>query len=234
MKYVGEIPARLGSKRVKLKNLRLIGDKPMIAYAIEACKESKNLADIYVNTESDKIGKVAEHFGAKHYLRSQELSQDHIVSDQFNYDFLMNTDCDAVVMVNPVSPLVLPEDIDNAIEIFEKESLNTLITIKEEKLQSFYKNEAINFDVNKLLPMTQDLSPIQLCAWTVCIWRKDSFIESYNKNGHAVFHGKVGFYPIDPLRAIKISEEHDFKLAEALINERNSNSNLEAKYFELS
>lgn len=232
MKYVAEIPARLGSKRVKQKNLRMILDKPMIAYAIEACKGSQKLTEIFVNTESYEIGKVAKLFGAKHYLRSEELSQDHIVSDQFNFEFLSNTECDAVVMVNPVSPLVLSEDIDAAIKEFESENLDTLISIREEKLQSFYKNEAINFDVNELLPMTQNLSPIQLCVWTVCIWRKETFLKAFNEKGHAVFHGKIGFYPIDPLRSIKISEEHDFKLAEALLRARQENAS-EAKFFEI-
>lgn len=234
MKYVGEIPARLGSKRVKMKNLRMILDKPMIAYAIEACLKSTRLSETYVNTESDEIGEVAEYFGAKHYRRSNELSQDHIVSDQFNNDFLLNIECDAVVMVNPVSPLVLPGDIDAAIEKFETENLDTLVSIKEEKLQTFYQNKPINFDVNKLLPMTQDLDPIQLCAWTVCIWRKESFLKSFQEKGRAVFHGKIGLFPINPLRAIKVSEEHDFQLAEMLINARSSNSiEKEIKYFSL-
>lgn len=233
MKYVGEIPARLGSKRVKMKNLRLILEKPMIAYAIDACLKSQKLSEVYVNTESDEIGKVAELFGAKFYKRNIELAQDHIVSDQFNYDFLQNMDCDAVVMVNPVSPLVLPEDIDAAINQFEREELDTLISIKEEKLQSFYQNKSINFDVNKLLPMTQDLDPVQLCVWTVCIWRKETFLKSFAEKGHAVFSGKVGLFPIDPLRSIKISEEHDFKLAELLLAAKSSKNKSDAKYFEL-
>lgn len=232
MKYVAEIPARLGSKRVKMKNLRLIAGKPMIAYAIEACTQSKKLSDVFVNTESDQIGQVAKYFGAKHFKRSEELAQDHIVSDQFNYDFLLNTDCDAVVMVNPVSPLVLPADIDSAIEKFENDHLDTLISIKNEKLQSFYQDSPINFDINKLLPMTQDLDPIQLCVWTVCIWRKETFIKAFEEKGHAVFHGKVGLHPIDPLRAIKISEEHDFQLADILIRSRSAQV-IEPEFFDL-
>lgn len=233
MKFVGEIPARLGSQRVKMKNLRLIGDKPMIAYAIQACNESKELSEVYVNTESDLIGKVAEHFHAKHYKRDKSLSEDHIVSDQFNYDFLQNTDCDAVVMVNPVSPLVTSEDIDSAVQKFREEELDTLISIREEKLQSFYQNKPINFDINKLLPMTQNLDPIQLCVWTVCIWRKSTFLKSFEERGHAVFHGKIGFYPISPMRSIKISEEHDFRLAEVILKAMNSGNELKPKYFSL-
>ena len=86
-KYIAEIPARLGSQRVKQKNLRLIEGEPMIAYAIKACKNASSISEVYVNTESDLIGQVALDYGVKYYKRSQELALDHIVSDQFNYDF---------------------------------------------------------------------------------------------------------------------------------------------------
>ncbi|EDH3576747.1 acylneuraminate cytidylyltransferase, partial [Campylobacter jejuni] len=76
-KYVAEIPARLGSKRVKQKNLRLIDGEPMIAYAIKACKNVDDISEIYVNTESDIIGQVALDYGVKYYKRKQELSLDH-------------------------------------------------------------------------------------------------------------------------------------------------------------
>lgn len=220
MKYVGEIPARMGSKRVKQKNLRLIDGKPMMAYAIEACLGSKRVSEVYVNAESDELGRVAEDFGAKFYKRKPELAEDHIVSDQFNYDFLCNIDCDALVMINPVSPLVEAEDIDNAISYFEENQLDTLITVRNERLQAFFEGKALNFNDDALLPMTQDLSPVQLCAWTVCIWRKKTFIESFEQKGFAVFSGKYGLYPIDPIKSIKISYEEDFRMAEMLIRAR--------------
>ena len=45
------IPARYGSKRVKQKNLRLINNKPLIHYVIDAAKGSELLTDVYVNNE---------------------------------------------------------------------------------------------------------------------------------------------------------------------------------------
>lgn len=232
MKFVAEIPARFGSKRVPKKNLRLINGKPMLAYAIEACKNSRYLDEVYVNTENDEIGKAGTTYGARYYKRSEELAGDTIVSDQFNYDFLKNTDCDAVVMVNPVSPLVISEDIDGAIEKFQQENLDTLISTRAEKLQTFYKGKALNFDIHKLLPMTQNLDPVELCVWTVCIWRKKTFLEHFEKYGHAVFSGKIGFYRIDPIRSIKISEEHEFRLAEMLIEAQGKIHSEEPQYFQ--
>ena len=233
MKFVAEIPARLGSKRVKMKNLRLLNGKPMIAYAIEACKAAKLVSDIYVNTESDKLGEVAEKLGAKFYKRKPELAEDHIVSDQFNYDFMKSIDMDCLVMVNPVSPLVTSGDIDSAIQYFEENEFDSMISVKEEKLQSFYQNKSLNFDVNGLLPMTQNIDPVQLCVWTVCIWRKEIFIKSYEENGFAVFSGKIGLYPINPMHAIKISYEEDFQMAEMLIAARNNKGSSKAEYYEI-
>ena len=42
----------------------------------------------------------------------------------------------------------------------------------------------------------------------------------YEKNGCAVFNGKIGFFPIPPLRSIKVSYEEDFLIAEALLKLR--------------
>ena len=46
------IPARLGSTRVKNKNLRLINNKPLISYVIETVKKTNIFDDIYLNSDS--------------------------------------------------------------------------------------------------------------------------------------------------------------------------------------
>ena len=68
-----------------------------------------------------------------------------------------------------------------------------------------------------MLPRTQDIPPIQICAWSVCVWRSKTFIESFEKKGYAVFSGKIGFYPLNLLKSVKISTEEDFLLAEELL-----------------
>ncbi len=215
-RYVIAIPARMGSKRVKQKSLRLIDGKPMIRYAIDAAKESR-VDEVYVNTESEVIGGLAGDCGVRFYKRRPELAADTVTSDAFNYDFIKNVLPDVLVMVNPVSPLITGADIDAAIDFFEEGGYDTVITAREEKLQAFCEGKAVNFDPDGPLPMTQNIPPVVLCAWSVCIWRAKTFVENYEKKGYAVFSGKVGFYPMNPLKCIKISTEEDFRLAEAVI-----------------
>lgn len=221
MKYVAEIPVRLGSKRVPKKNLRLICGKPMVGYAVEACKQSKRLDEVYINSEAEELKTLADDYGVNFYRRKPELAEDHVVQDEFNYDFLSNVECDVLVMVNPVSPLVLPEDIDDVIRFFEEGDYDTVISVKEEQLQSFYRNEPLNLDIHKKLPMTQDLDPVQLCCWTVCVWKAEKLRTHFEKNGFGVFVGRLGLYPFDHIRALKVSTETDFRIAEVVIEARN-------------
>ena len=48
--------------------------------------------------------------------------------------------------------------------------LDTLLSVRSERLHAFYKGEPLNFSTRVLLPMTQDLEPVQLSVWTVSVW----------------------------------------------------------------
>lgn len=217
MKIIGQIPARLGSVRVKQKNLRIINGQPLIGYAISAGLNSKKLSELYVNSESEIIGETAKNLGANFYMRPSELATDYATQDQFNYDFIIKTKADVLVLINPVCPLITSDDIDNIISFYLDNDYNTVITTKEEQLHSFYDGRPINFNPDGQLPRTQDIEPIQICNWAIAIWNAHSFIDSYLKKGHGAFHGKIGLFPIHPLKGIKISTEEDFQIAESLL-----------------
>ena len=217
MKIIAEIRARAGSKRVKNKNMRSLNGRPMISYAIEAAKRSRLLSEVYVNSDSNEIGNYAESLGVKFYNRPEELAGDLTTSDEYNYDFINAVKPDILVQVNPVCPLIGGDDIDDIIAYFIDKNADSLVTIKEERLQAFHKGEPINFDINKKLPRTQDIEPIQVCSWPVCIWKAETFKKAFEKEGHAVFSGNLELYPVSQLKSVKVSYEEDFILAETLL-----------------
>ncbi len=217
MKIIAEIPARAGSKRVKNKNMRALNGRPMISYAIEAAKRSRLLSEVYVNSDSNEIGNYAESLGVKFYNRPEKLAGDFTTSDEYNYDFINAVKPDILVQVNPVCPLIDGDDIDDVIAYFIDKNADSLVTIKEERLQAFHKNKPINFDINKKLPRTQDIEPIQVCSWPVCVWKAKTFKKAFEKEGHAVFSGNLELYPVSQLKSVKVSYEEDFILAETLL-----------------
>ena len=106
MKVVAMIPARFGSKRIPKKNIRLLNGIPLISYIIRAAKEAKCFDEIYVNSESDILGEIAEKEGVSFYKRPAELSTDSATNDEFTQDFMNNVECDVLVQLLPTSPFI--------------------------------------------------------------------------------------------------------------------------------
>lgn len=74
-KVVALIPARSGSQRVPDKNVRTLGDHPILAYSIASARASGVFAEVIVSTDSNKYAEVALHYGASvPFLRPAEIS----------------------------------------------------------------------------------------------------------------------------------------------------------------
>ena len=75
---VAVIPARGGSQRIPRKNIRLLNDKPLIAYSIETALTSGLFDQVIVSTDDAEIAQIARDFGAKTpFLRPENLA-DHM------------------------------------------------------------------------------------------------------------------------------------------------------------
>ena len=75
---VAVIPARGGSKRIPRKNIRDFCGKPMVAWSIEAAKQSGCFDAVIVSTDDNEIAEIARHYGAETpFMRPQELSDDY-------------------------------------------------------------------------------------------------------------------------------------------------------------
>ncbi|HHQ68693.1 MAG TPA: pseudaminic acid cytidylyltransferase [Halothiobacillaceae bacterium] len=73
------IPARGGSKRIPRKNIREFCGKPMIAWSIEAARESGCFDRIIVSTDDPELASLAEQYGAEiPFLRPSSLADDRV------------------------------------------------------------------------------------------------------------------------------------------------------------
>ena len=92
-KILCSIAARAGSKGVPGKNTKLLNDKHLIGYAIEAAIGSKYIDKVIVSTESKKIAKIAKKYNAEvPYLRSDNLSEDLIPLTEVTKDTMFKMD----------------------------------------------------------------------------------------------------------------------------------------------
>jgi len=232
-KVIAVVPARIGSNRIKLKNLRLINGNPLISYCINTLKKCKTVNDIYVNSDSELIGKVAIRYGVKFYKRRKELATSKSMIDEYIYDFLKNVDCDIIAVINPTSPFITSAEIDDAINNFVIHDYDTQLAYEDIKTHCFYNEEAINFSINGKHPRSQDLTPIKALNFAVTLWKKAKFIEQYERMEYGVYTGKIGFYSFHGFSNIDIDWEDDFILAQMIMENIKKYENLTPEYDEV-
>ena len=224
------IPARIGSTRFKMKNLAMMDGKPMIAYAIMAALSSKVFDRVIVNSDSEVFRSIAEEYGAEFYLRPKHLGGSTVKSDDVVMDFIENYSCDIVVWENPIAPLQTLEDIQNTIQYFLSNNLDSLFTVKTEQIQCVFDNQPINFKEQEKFAQTQDLKPIYPFVPFIMMWRTSTFINVFKERGYAFFCGEVGYFPVSQFSSVIIKYEIDFRFAEILLKLKNEGEK-EIDYF---
>jgi len=233
MKIVGMIPARLGSTRVKNKNLRKINKKPLIQYIIDSSLKSEYLDEIYINSEAPIFKEIADKNNIQFYLRDVFLATDTATNDDFALDFINNIECDILVQLLPTSPFLSAEEIDRFIGKMIEEKYDTMVSVSDVRIETIYKNQPINFDQKKKTPPSQLLEPVKAYACGIMGWKTDNFRNNIKKFG-AAYHGgdgKIGFYELKGFSIVDIDNEEDFILAEA-VSEAIMKPKKEAKYYD--
>lgn len=136
MRTLAVIPARGGSKGIPRKNMRLMGGRPLISYAIENALACPLVGDVAVTSESDEIlAFAAQYEGVWSLERKSALAADAVTLDPVVFDAVEQMEAlrgrryDAVVTLQPTSPLLTPEVLGAALEEFEASGKDSLISV---------------------------------------------------------------------------------------------------------
>lgn len=219
-KVLAYIPARLGSVRVRAKNLRLLNNRPLLSYAIETLNQATSFSASFVNTESSEIAAVAKTWGMQAYMRAPNLATSSTKTDEIVYDFLKKNPCDAVALINPTAPFLKTETIDAAVQAFIKNPSDALFSINTIKKHCRFKDQWLNVDPTKPSPRTQDLDPISFINFIICIFDSRNAISQYEKNGNFLYSGNNFFFEIPEEESFDIDYEFEFDIAEAYMKSK--------------
>jgi CMP-N-acetylneuraminic acid synthetase len=137
---------------------------------------------------------------------------------------------DIVAWVNPTSPLQTGEEIRNVINYFIENQLDSLITVENKQVHCAYHGEPLNFSVEGLFAKTQDLTPVQLFVYSIMMWRTRTFLQNYEREGHALLSGKLGYYPVSKETAVIIKTDIDLMIAESVIKAKAGEQAYQVKY----
>lgn len=211
---IAVIPARGGSKTIPRKNLYPLCDKPLIQYTIEAAERS-NLSDWILTTDDEEIAALTN----KAIMRPPELARDdtpmypvvkHAVEEYEKKNGVYGIYVDAVMLLQPTSPLRTSDDINRALEMFSGDCLvsvcagiHPMKSYTSERKPFYYQN-----------PFSKH---VHRC------WTRNGaiFITSRRLlDSGKLFNNNPLLYVMPKTRSIDIDDWEDLILAEAMLMRR--------------
>lgn len=125
---LGITPARGGSKGISKKNIRIISGKPLIAWTIEAAKQSTMLDRFIVSSDDEEILSTAARYGAEMLRRPDEFATDTASTLSVIQHAVEHIPCDIVVLLQATSPIRRQGLIDECIREFIDHDYDSLAT----------------------------------------------------------------------------------------------------------
>lgn len=224
---LGIITARGGSRRVPLKNIKLLGGKPLIAYSIEAAHSSNLLDRLIVSSDHPEIISIAKQYGAEvPFVRPKELAEEVpselVVQHAVNYmEEIEKMAVDIVVAIQPTTPFIKGVDIDACINLVKNNGFDSsfscrLITEPPQwmfrKLPNGGGEPFIAGSIKGNRGIFQELEELYIPNGGIYVTKKDALFRE-----NVLITKKVGLYVMPHERSVDIDEQMDFLFAEFLL-----------------
>ena len=223
-KVICIIPARGGSKGIKLKNLQKVCGKPLIYYPIKAAIESKVCDKILVSTDSQKIANCALKFGAEvPFLRNKKFAKDLTTTEKtLKYALLQAEEFykekfDICVFLTCTNLFRQSQWIKTAVNNLKKnKKLDSSFSVHQ-----FYKH-IWHYDkkkLKKILPWMKEYTSRQIAPK---LFREDTGLASATRSKFWRKEKRIGkrvslIINHDPFTGIDIHSERDLYLANIIM-----------------
>ena len=225
---VALIPARAESKRVKDKNIRLLGGKPLMAWTIQAADESGLFKDIVVSSDSDEILKIARDYGATTIKRPEEYATDTSPDIEWlRHAIGASASFDAFALLRPTSPFRTADTIRRAYAEFSEagraiDSLRAVERVKQHPGKMWLHYPQTNLIAPLLLQPGHPWHSSQMAAlpevWVQNASMEIAWTDTIKRYGNQAGEVVAPFFT-EGHEGFDINDEHDWKAAEMLVAE---------------
>lgn len=231
------VPARSGSKGLPMKNIRLLQGRPLLAWPIDAARNTHYIDRVVVSTDSEEYAKLAHAAGADvPFLRPDELSVDTAPSIAFILHALDTLEAsgdkyDYVVLLEPTSPLTEASDIEAALETLAAHLAVADAIVSVAELVSTHPAFAVSLDETGLmhpyasqsfgqLPRRQDIKPLYSLDGSLYISTTEAL---RSKKGFC--HERTLSHVMPHYKAFEVDDLVDFVCIEAILAQRDAIKN---------
>ncbi len=136
-KVLAVIPARGGSKGVPRKNLRTLGDKPLIAHIAHTAHQVHAIDKVIISTEDQELMAIAKKAGIEvPFIRPPELASDtaqlaQVIYHSYKFYLDKGVKYDAIISLQPTAPFLSKESMEKAIQIMINSGCDSVCTIAQ-------------------------------------------------------------------------------------------------------
>jgi len=230
LKILAIIPARGISKGVPKKNSKLLGNKPLIAYTVEAALVCKNINTVITSTDDESIARIAKEYGSQvPFIRPAELATDSARSLDVVLHSVLFLESqghffDAVCLLQPTSPFRAHGFIDRCIETFIQQQVDSLVSVqavpsKYNPHWTFEQDENGQLKIatgeDSIITRRQDLPKAYIRDGNVYLTKI-----SVLKDQQSLYGKTIGYVESDPEYYVNIDTPEDWKVAEHLLSMR--------------
>lgn len=217
MKILGIIPARGGSKGIPKKNIKLLNGKPLIAYTIEAALAS-NLYRVIVSTDCEEIASISKKYSVEVIMRPAHLAEDKTPTLPVLQDVVtrLEEEFDAVMTLQPTSPLRTSKHINEAIELFESDKeADSLVSVVEVP-HNYLPEKLMSYD-GKYLSGNSEAKRRQEVSAMYARNGAAIYITKTEKLSEYIFGGKILPYFMSKTNSFDIDDMEDWEIVERII-----------------
>jgi len=228
-KILGIIPARGGSKGIKNKNIQNLRGRPLVGWAVKACKSSEMLDWWFVSTDDDETMRIAKTYGAEILLRPKKISGDKSRDIEFlqhavNFAKQGKIYPDIIAWFPPDCPIRGSKDIDEVLRYMVKKNLDSVRTAIEAPIHPLKMWMMIGGELNSVLDFTpfcklgvgvpRQKLPQAFAPFGMVNATKTQFI----KNGQ-LWGKKLEFFMVDPAKYLDIDTPEQLERAQTKVRE---------------
>ena len=216
------IPARGGSKRIPRKNVRIMNGKPLILYSIEnaSALAKDHDVDVVVSTDDEELMGIVRAHGMEVIERDPVLAADKVTLDPVIYDAVLKKEAmkgikyDIVITMQATSPTLKKETLISAVELFEKEDFDTMISCVNKPHLSWTKKDGQIIKNYEKRLNSQELPCNFLETGAFLITKR----ECVNENTR--IGDRITVFETDANEAVDIDTEEDWIAAESILKRK--------------
>ncbi|MBS1736030.1 MAG: acylneuraminate cytidylyltransferase [Bacteroidetes bacterium] len=211
------IPARCGSKSIKLKNIKSFCGKPLIFWNLQELENVETVNEVIVATDCDEIEKTILNFNfskVRVYRRDENNARDESSTESVMLEYLTNHKVanPYFMLVQATSPLTTRNDFNDAVKFFKTMKADSLISCV--RIKRFFWNEdgtPLNYDYRSR-PRRQEFKGVLTENGAFYINHTENILKERNR-----ISGKICCYEMPEYAYVEIDEENDWIVAEKLM-----------------